>query len=437
MAMMATNKTVKFLIDQQDWENFVSACDSRGTYPSEVLRELCSKYAKRKRKSKVNGLDTADSLYPAYNLDLFMNPKKTKKIRTQSLGELYAGPGGIGLGAALARLETPENLWITEPSWMNDYCSDTCDSWEKNVLGYERKYKNFKGSVEILKGDVREIDIEKLPDIDGLMFGFPCNDFSIVGEKKGFDGNFGPLYSYGVKVLRKKNQPAWFLAENVGGITSSNEGKAFEKILSDLEESGYRITAHKYKLEEYSIPQARHRIMIVGFRNDLNLSFKVPAPHTEVVTAGDALSLPIPPGTKNVELTKQSSTVVERLSYIDPGENCWNAKRLPDRLQLNVPRTRLSHIYKKIDPNKPSYTVTGSGGGGTHMYHWAENRALTNRERARLQTFPDWFEFCGSKESVRKQIGMAIPVLAGKEIIEAILKTLANEPYDYIDSNIN
>jgi DNA (cytosine-5)-methyltransferase 1 len=129
--------------------------------------------------------------------------------------------------------------------------------------------------------------------------------------------------------------------------------------------------------------------------------------------------------------------VVERLSYIDPGENCWNAKRLPDHLKLNVPRTQLSHIYKKLDPEKPSYTVTGSGGGGTHMYHWAENRALTNRERARLQTFPDWFRFSGSKESVRKQIGMAIPVNASKLIVEAILKTMAGVDYESVEPNID
>ena len=200
--------------------------------------------------------------------------------------------------------------------------------------------------------------------------------------------------------------------------------------------AGYSITVHKYKLEQYGIPQARHRVIIVGFRNDLDLKFQVPATLDFTITAGEALNKPIPPNTMNTELTKQSAKVVERLSYIDPGENCWNAKRLPDHLKLNVANTKLSHIYKKVDPNKPAYTVTGSGGGGTHMYHWAENRALTNRERARLQTFPDWFEFCGSKESVRKQIGMAIPVEASKLIVEAVLKTLAGVAYESIEPNI-
>ncbi|WP_339192069.1 DNA cytosine methyltransferase [Bacillus sp. FSL K6-1003] len=81
-------------------------------------------------------------------------------------------------------------------------------------------------------------------------------------------------------------------------------------------------------------------------------------------------------------------------------------------------------------PDAPSYTVTGSGGGGTHIYHYAEPRALTNRERARLQTFPNWYEFIGGKESVRRQIGMAVTQKGAKVIVEAILKTLAGVPYE-------
>ena len=80
--------------------------------------------------------------------------------------------------------------------------------------------------------------------------------------------------------------------------------------------------------------------------------------------------------------------------------------------------------------------MTGSGGGGTHVYHWTENRALTNRERARLQTFPDNFIFEGSKESVRKQIGMAVPVKGAKMIFDAILKTFVKIKYSYVKSNI-
>ena len=89
-----------------------------------------------------------------------------------------------------------------------------------------------------------------------------------------------------------------------------------------------------------------------------------------------------------------------------------------------VKKARMSQIYKRLDSAKPAYTVTGSGGGGTHVYHFKEDRALTNRERARLQTFPDKYEFYGGKESVRRQIGMAVPVLAAKQIMLAVKKAL-------------
>ncbi len=122
------------------------------------------------------------------------------------------------------------------------------------------------------------------------------------------------------------------------------------------------------------------------------------------------------------------------MSHIRPGENAWNAN-IPPELRLNVKSAKLSQIYKRLHPDRPSYTITGSGGGGTHAYHWSENRALTNRERARLQTFPDNFEFLGPKERVRRQIGMAVPPEVARIIIEAILKTFAGIEYDSVPSD--
>ena len=117
------------------------------------------------------------------------------------------------------------------------------------------------------------------------------------------------------------------------------------------------------------------------------------------------------------------------------GENAFTAD-LPEELQIKT-RTKISQIYKRLDPDKPSYTITGSGGGGTHVYHWSENRALTNRERARLQTFPDDFVFEGSKESVRKQIGMAVPAQGAKIIFEAVLKTFAGIDYPSVEPRLS
>ncbi len=344
------------------------------------------------------------------------------------LGELFCGPGGIALGAKNATINNPD--FRIEHAWANDYDKDTCETYRTNICPSTLN--------SVIHGDVRKLSMEKLSPIDALAFGFPCNDYSIVGEQKGMDGVYGPLYSYGVKAL-KLFQPHWFLAENVGGLKNANDGNAFSIILKDLRDAGYNITPHLYKFEEYGIPQARHRIIIVGIRKDLDVTFHVPSPipYRDIDnTCRNAIeNPPIPANALNNELTKQSTIVIERLKHILPGQNAFTAD-LPEHLKLNVRGAQISQIYKRLDPDKPSYTVTGSGGGGTHIYHWSENRALTNRERARLQTFPDNYKFVGSKESVRKQIGMAVPCRGAQIIFEAILNSFANIDYDYIDANI-
>ena len=355
-----------------------------------------------------------------------MNQERTGGF---SLGELFCGPGGLAVGALTADIGIPE-LFIKH-KWSNDFDDATCQTYRHNIC------PNDPDSV--ICHDVRTLDLEHLPAIDALAFGFPCNDFSVVGEQKGFNGTYGPLYTYGVRVLKSHN-PKWFLAENVGGLTSANEGRAFSKILADLQSAGYRIYPHLYKFEEYGVPQARHRVIIVGIRKDLPFVYRVPDP---ALYAGydnscrNALeNPPIPDDAPNSELTKQDPRVVERLRYIKPGQNAFTAS-LPPELQLHVRGAKISQIYKRLDPEKPSYTVTGSGGGGTHIYHYSEPRALTNRERARLQTFPDSFEFLGSKESVRKQIGMAVPCRGARVIFEAILKTFAGIEYASVPCNVD
>ncbi|MCY8022727.1 DNA cytosine methyltransferase [Bacillus licheniformis] len=340
-------------------------------------------------------------------------------------GELFCGPGGLTLGAKMAEVEKNGVVYKVEHEWANDYDEATCETFRHNICPDKPE--------TVICEDVRKLDITKLPEIDCFSFGFPCNDYSIVGESKGLEGKYGPLYTYGIKVLRH-HQPKWFIAENVGGLESANEGKAFIKILKEMGDSGYEITPHLYKFQEYGVPQARHRIIIVGIRKDFGWKFKVPrAPFKDSskwTSTRQALEEPpIPEDALNHEFTKHQSKVIEMLNHIPPGENAW-FDGIPEHLRLNVKGAKLSNIYKRLNPNAPAYTVTGSGGGGTHMYHYAEPRALTNRERARLQTFPDYFEFLGGKESVRKQIGMAVPPLGAKIIIEAVLKSFAGIEYE-------
>lgn len=349
------------------------------------------------------------------------------------LGELFSGPGGLACGAMKANIGDDDFRIVH--AWANDFDEATCKTYRRNICKNEN-------DESVYCGDVRQLDISRENPLfrdhpfNAFAFGFPCNDFSTVGEQKGFDGTYGPLYTYGVRVLRLF-QPLWFLAENVSGLASANKGGALPKIMQDLHDAGYKIYPHLYKFEEYGVPQARHRIIIVGIRNDQDVKFLPPTPTTpnpeDYKTSRQALEEPpIPKDAPNNELPRMSKIVTERLKYIKPGQNAFNAE-LPPSLQLNVKGAKISQIYRRLDPDKPSYTVTGSGGGGTHIYHYKENRALTNRERARLQTFPDDFVFEGTKEKVRRQIGMAVPCDGAQKIFEAIQKTFAGIPYDHVE----
>lgn len=380
------------------------------------------------------------------------------------LGELFCGPGGIAVGAKNATIKHKDVVYKIKHAWATDYDFDTCETYKQNICP--------ESPESVVCHDIRTLDLNNLKaisDIDGLAFGFPCNDYSIVGEQKGMNGHFGPLYSYGVEVL-KMCQPKWFMAENVGGLQNSNEGKAFNQILSELYDAGYSVYPHLYKFDEYGVPQARKRIIIIGIRKDLDVCYRVPSTNLykdcDVTTFTALTNPPIPESARNQERTRQSSGVVERLKMLPPGQNAWfidillgkkdselvefyqdypgirakaddvdfmdgSAIRCKlNEVRLAVKSARMSQIYRRLDPAKPSYTITGSGGGGTHGYHWEEPRALTNRERARIQTFPDDHVFAGSKESVRKQIGMAVPCKGVQVIFEALMKSFAGVEYD-------
>ena len=319
------------------------------------------------------------------------------------VGEFFCGAGGMGLGAKQAGFEHEFAI---------DYEFDAVATFSMNV------------SRNVSCADIKEVDIEQLPYVDGFMYGFPCNDFSIVGKSEGLEGSFGGLYSYGVDYLNFHN-PKFFVAENVSGITADGALEIITNALAAAGDHGYELSVHKYKFEEYGVPQKRHRYVIVGFRNDLGLKFEVPEPSGRIVPAREAL-LDIPEWATNNERTRHPKLTVERLSYIKPGENVWQAD-LPEHLKLDW-KPQMSNSYRKTDPDKPAYTVLANSGGGGHGYHW-EDRALTNRERARFQTFPDSFQFVGGKESVRKQIGMAVPVLGAKIILEAVKKAFYRDAW--------
>tara|TARA_B100000927_G_scaffold283226_1_gene270741 strand:- start:103 stop:1299 length:1197 start_codon:yes stop_codon:yes gene_type:complete len=354
------------------------------------------------------------------------------------IAELFCGAGGFAQGAKEAGFKHV---------WGVDNHKDSCKSFEEN-----QGCKSFCEDIEYFTKPSRLKKIkEDHGDIDGLLFGFPCNDFSLVGKNQKMEGKFGGLYKYACRVLNFF-EPEFFVAENVTSLGKKlkfnsseqllvkdifNKEKLqnqnyqnFKKIMGDLancSKNGYRIYADNYKFEEYGVPQARHRIILIGFREDYFLKNKINFEKPKkidgnFITCKEALDK-IPKWATHQEKTKHDDKVIRRLQKTAEGKNVWDLGDDEDGLP-GVKKARMSHIYKRLDSSKPAYTVTGSGGGGTHVYHYKEDRALTNRERARLQTFPDTYNFFGGKESVRRQIGMAVPVLGAKKIMKSLKKSL-------------
>lgn len=347
------------------------------------------------------------------------------------LGEMFCGPGGLALGAlkASAKSATGEVFKI-EHCWANDIDPSTCETYQKNICPDQPD--------SVIQGDARKI-IDLIPgDFDAFAFGFPCNDFSLIGPRRSTDGDYGKLYKAGLNVLIKF-KPKWFIAENVTGLVSA-KNDAFITIMQALADAGYNLFPHLYEFEKYCVPQTRHRIIIVGINRQLypDLTFKIPAPlinePKQMITCREALAN-IPADAPNNERPRHGPKVIERLLYIKPGENAFTAK-MPPEIALKSTKKTFSLIYRRLEPDQPAYTVIGSGGGGTQMYHWAEPRGLTNRERARLQTFPDDYVFCGNTISVRRQIGMAVPCRGAEVIFNAILSTFAGLPYPAVEQNI-
>lgn len=370
------------------------------------------------------------------------------------LAEMFSGPGGIAAGAREATRDHRGGSGI-EHAWAVDYHPDTTRTYARNITGDDMS--------SVYTVDVRDFDVRDPGGFNAFAFGFPCNDFSLVGEQRGLEGEFGPLYSYGIHAIAL-NSPDWFVAENVSGIRGANGGLAFGKILSALKNPvaaaaedpafldrygahlpsldahlEYDLVAHLYRFEEYGVPQRRHRVLLVGIRRDVAASlprpFAVPAPTSRAkglqMTAREAIEVdPIPVWATNHDRVRHPQKVTDRISRIAPGKNAFNTDfDEASGLRLNVKGATLSNIYRRLHPEEPAYTVTGSGGGGTHMYHWSEPRALTNRERARLQTFPDDFDFVGGRQSVRRQIGMAVPPQGAAMLFRALLSTLDGIEY--------
>lgn len=294
-----------------------------------------------------------------------------------------------------------------------DINTDAC-----NTLKHNKKYFS---DTKILNENIIDYDYKNIPNenYDILLGGFPCVTFSIVGKQAGVNDDInGKLYERYANYV-EYFKPKVFLAENVKGILSANKGEAVKIIKKRFEDTGYKLKIFLVNFADFGVPQLRERVLFIGIRNDIKTEF-IPPEFTHKDkhrTALDAFK-DLDTNCENHIFMKQLDSTTEKLKAIPEG---GNFKDLPEHLAI---KGLMSNIYRKLDRSKPAYTVIASGGGGTWTYHYEEPRALTNRERARLQGFPDDLKFQGSNTEIRRQIGNAVPaagIYAFAERIQHVL----------------
>lgn len=293
----------------------------------------------------------------------------------RTVGEIFSGAGGIALGAKQAGWRT---LWAVD----NDQWA--CKTFERNL------------GLKPICGDARAVDWGALPKVGCIAFGFPCVSFSTAGRRDGLEGEQGRLYECGIAALQAL-QPDYAIAENVLGIR--NIPGELDIVASAMRGAGYRVEVAELDAAHYGVPQHRHRMIFLGVRKDLPAGIGHPQRHA--AASGPEALAGIPPNAPNHEVPP----VRDEFAAVPPGGAGWKYGLTKFRASL-----------KRMPNDGPARTVTASDS----TIHWREHRLLSNRERARLQSFPDDFAFSGSPASVRQQIGNALP----PKTAEAIFRRL-------------
>lgn len=330
------------------------------------------------------------------------------KIKTDySVIELFAGAGGTALGF--------ENAGLTH-SLLVDIDKDSVLTLKKNRPDWNsvqedvKKY-SFKG----LKADV----------VEG---GFPCQAFSHAGNKLGFDDIRGTLFSELARCV-KEVKPKIFMGENVKGLLTHDDGRTLEVIINVLQGLGYKVAYKLLRSQYLDVPQKRERLVIIGIRKDLKLPILFPKEKDYTISVREALhNVPLSVGQQYPERKK------EILKLVPPG-GYW--RDLPLELQKEYMQSSFfmgggkTGMARRLSWDEPSLTLTcAPAQKQTERCHPKETRPLTVREYARIQSFPDTWDFQGSTASQYKQIGNAVPVNLGYHMGRCIIAMLENKPED-------
>ncbi len=326
--------------------------------------------------------------------------------------ELFAGAGGLALGLEKSGFET---IGLVE------FDKKACETLRLN----RPKWNVFEEDIiEVSKRDLKKEFNLKLGELDLLSGGYPCQSFSYAGKKLGLDDLRGSMFYYYAEFIRQL-EPKMFLAENVKGLTTHDKGKTIQTMVDVFEDLGYQVEWKVLNAWDYGVAEKRQRVVIIGIRNDLKdkIKFEYPIPHEYKPVLRDVLkNVPDSIGAKYPESKKKVFDLV-------PAGGYW--KDLPDDVAREYMKTCYfmgggrTGIARKISWDEPCLTLTCSPMmKQTDRCHPEESRPFTTREYARIQSFPDDWEFAGKMNDIYKQIGNAVPVGLAKCVGEAIMNAL-------------
>lgn len=301
---------------------------------------------------------------------------------------LFCGAGGLDIGFERAGFKT---------IWANDSEPDAC-----------KTHENWSDA-KVVCGDIAKVDIDTIPDADIILGGFPCQGFSLSGPRK-IDDSRNVLYKHYVKIVKKK-KPLMFVGENVKGILTMGGGQVIEAIIEEFAECGYDVYCKLLNARDFEVPQDRERVIICGFRKDLNIKhFEYPMPRGFIVNLREALKNIPEPTSDEVCMAPYSSRFMSR-----------NRKRGWDEVSYTIPAMAKQVTLYPGSPNmiKIDKDLWEFGKEGI-------TRRLSWREAAAIQTFPDDLEFHGDLVSKYKQIGNAVPVKLAEIIATHLYALLAN-----------
>lgn len=323
--------------------------------------------------------------------------------------DLFSGAGGFSLG-------------FDNKGFQNVFSVDIEHSFCKT-------YNHNFPSHNLIQKDICEVTdselkyLKEYDEIDVVIGGPPCQGFSIAGNigRKFIEDPRNRLFKEFVRVV-KVVEPTYFVMENVARLYNHNKGNTRKEVINDFENLGYNVECKILNSADYGVPQVRKRVIFIGTKNNQEILF----PKKEVdkyVTVKQALSSypKLESGQEskipNHIAMSHSEQMLHKMSFVSDG---GDRNQIPEQIR---PKSGDVRKYIKYSSNKPSVTVTGDM---RKIFHYEQNRALTVRELAKLQSFPDDFEFKGTKISQQQQVGNSVPPKMAEAIAGVIIKMSEN-----------